>query len=119
MTKKTNSASKVSIEDFRDHVAQGLGPASGALINLIDVLATGPRPASPVEWTLSPLWGYWWSSLYTAVDRASQELAETISIGLPEEIDRADGEIGGSGGKLVKGRRGVKIWMNEDNSRCS
>jgi len=23
-----NSASKASIEDFRDHVAQGLGPAS-------------------------------------------------------------------------------------------
>jgi len=27
----------------------------------------------------SPLWGYRWSSLYTAVDRASQELAETIA----------------------------------------
>src|SRR5215510_6315630 len=53
MTKKTNSASKVSIEDFRDHVAQGLGPASGALILLIDVLSTGPRPASPVEMTIS------------------------------------------------------------------
>ena len=89
-----NSASKASIEDFRDHVAQGLWPASGALINLIDVLAIGPRPASPVERTLSPLLGYWWSSLYTAENRASQELAETISIGLPEEIDRADGEIG-------------------------
>jgi len=79
MTKKTNCASKASIEDFRDHVAQGLGPASGVLINLIDVLAIGPRPASPVEMTLSPLWGYRWSSLYTAVDRASQELAETIA----------------------------------------
>ena len=79
MTKKTNCASKASIEDFRDHVAQGLGPASGVLINLIDVLAIGPRPASPVEMTLSSLWGYRWSSLYTAIDRASRELAETIA----------------------------------------
>jgi hypothetical protein len=79
MMMKPNSASKASIEDFRDHVAQGLGPASGVLINLIDVLAIGPRPASPVEMTLSPLWGYRWSSLYTAIDRASQELAETIA----------------------------------------
>jgi hypothetical protein len=76
---KTNSASKASIEDFRDHVAQGLRPASGVLINLIDVLVIGPRPASPVEMTLSPLWGYRWSSLYTGIDRASQELAETIA----------------------------------------
>jgi hypothetical protein len=77
--KKTNSASKASIEDFRDHVAQGLGPARVVLINVIDVLATGPRPASPVELTLSPLWGYQWSSLYTGIDRASQALAETIA----------------------------------------
>jgi len=74
-----NSASKASIEDFRDHVAQGLGPASEVLFNVIDVLAIGPRPASPVEMTLSPLWGYRWSNLYTGIDRASQELAETIA----------------------------------------
>lgn len=74
-----NNASKASIEDFRAHVAQGLGPASGVLFNVIDVLAVGPRPISPVELTLSPLWGYQWSSLYTGIDRASQELAETIS----------------------------------------
>jgi Transposase DDE domain len=76
---KNKSASIASIEDFRDHVAQGLGPASGVLFNLIDVLALGPRPISPVELTLSCLWGYRWSSLYTGIDRASQELAETIS----------------------------------------
>lgn len=77
--KKTNSASKASIEDFRDHVAQGLGPARGVLGNVIDVLAVGPRPVSPVELTLSPLWGYQWSSLYTGIVRASQALAATIS----------------------------------------
>src|SRR5215475_6762313 len=79
MTKKTNCASKASIEDFRDQVAQSLGLASGVLINLIDVLAIGPRPISPAEMTLSPLWGYRWSNLYTGIDRASQELAETIA----------------------------------------
>jgi len=76
---KNKSASKASIKDFRDHVSQSLGPASGVLINLIDVLVIGPRPASPVEMTLSPLWGYRWSSLYTGINRASQELAETIA----------------------------------------
>lgn len=76
---KNKSASKASIKDFRDHVAQGLGPASEVLFNVIDVLAVGPRPASPVELTLSPLWSYRWSNLYTGINRASQELAETIS----------------------------------------
>jgi hypothetical protein len=76
---KNTSASKASIRDFRDHVARSFGPASGVLINLIDVLAIGPRPASPVEMTLSPLWGYRWSSLYSGINRAGQELAETIA----------------------------------------
>src|SRR4030095_10426037 len=79
MTKKPNCASKAVIHDFGDNVAQGLGPGSGVLFNVIDVLAVGPRPVSPVELTLSPLWGYQWSSLYSGIDRASQELAETIS----------------------------------------
>src|SRR5215831_3025014 len=56
MTKKTNCASKASIEDFRDHVAQSLGPASGVLINLLDVLAIGPRPASVVTNQKLPFW---------------------------------------------------------------
>jgi DDE superfamily endonuclease len=76
---KNKSASKASIKDFRDQVSRSLGPASGVLVNLIDVLAIGPRPGSPVEMTLSPLWGYQWSSLYTGINRASQELAETIA----------------------------------------
>jgi Transposase DDE domain len=79
--KTKHNASKVieSIEDFRDHVLQSFGPAGGVLLNLIDVLAVGPRPVSPVELTLSPLWGYQWSSLYTGISRASQALAETIA----------------------------------------
>src|SRR5262245_45385005 len=74
-----NSASKATIEDFHDHVARRLGPASEVLFNVIDVLAIGPRPTSLVELTLSPLWGYRWSNLYTGIDRASLELAETIA----------------------------------------
>jgi hypothetical protein len=58
-----NSASKASIGDFRNHLTQGLGPAREVLFNLIDVLAIGPRPASPVKLTLIPLWGYHWSNL--------------------------------------------------------
>ena len=79
--KTKDNASKVieSIEDFRHHVAQGLGPARGVLLNLVDVLAVGPRPASPVELALSPLWGYDWSSLYTGINRAGQQLADTIA----------------------------------------
>lgn len=77
--KNKNNASKASIEDFRDHVAQGLGSASVVLINLVDVLAIGPRPASPVEISLSPLFGYQWNSLYTGISRAGEELAETIA----------------------------------------
>jgi DDE superfamily endonuclease len=76
---KNKSASKASIKDFRDHVSRSLGPTSRVLVNLIDVLAIGPRPGSPVEMTLSPLWGYRWSSLYTCINRAGQELAETIA----------------------------------------
>jgi len=79
MMMNSNSASKASIEYFRDHVAQGLRPAIGVLINLIDAWAIGPRLAAPVEMTLSPLWDCRWSSLYTAVDRSSRELAETIA----------------------------------------
>jgi hypothetical protein len=45
---------------------------------------------------------------------------------VPITCDAPDRDIGytydgsaGSGGKLVKGWRGVKISMNEDNPRCS
>jgi hypothetical protein len=74
-----NGASKASIEDFRERVAQSLGPSSAVVLNLMDVLAVGPRPASPVEVALSELWGYEWSSLYSALRRAGCDLALTIA----------------------------------------
>jgi hypothetical protein len=77
--KKTNQrASQASIEDFRERVAQSFGPGSAVLLNLMDVLAIGPRPASPVEVALSQVWGYEWSSLYSALRRAGANLAPTI-----------------------------------------
>jgi hypothetical protein len=48
------------------------------MLNTIDALAAGPRPHSPVELTLSALFAYDWSSLYQALRRAEDQLAETI-----------------------------------------
>src|SRR2546422_6368684 len=78
MNKTNNCASQASIEDFRERVAQSLGPSRAVLLNLMDVLAIGPSPASPVEVALSELWGYEWSSLYSALRRASDDLAPLI-----------------------------------------
>ena len=46
--------------------------------NLIDMLATGPRPGSPFELTLSALCAYDWSRLYKTLRRAEEQMAETI-----------------------------------------
>jgi hypothetical protein len=48
------------------------------LQNVIESLVVGPRPLRPVEVTLSPLWGYDWSSLYAGVSRAADDLAATL-----------------------------------------
>lgn len=48
------------------------------MLNAIDALSVGPRPNSPVELTLSELFAYDWSSLYQALRRAEDQLAETI-----------------------------------------
>jgi hypothetical protein len=44
-----NNVSKASIEDFRDHVSRGLGPASEVLFNVIDVLAIGLLANKPFK----------------------------------------------------------------------
>ena len=48
---------------MRTAVAQSLGDGGAVLQNLIESLVVGPRPLRPVEVSLSPLWGYEWSSL--------------------------------------------------------
>jgi len=73
------STSRQSVNDFRDGVASSLGAGSAVLLNAIDVLAVGPRPATPVELTASDLFAFGWSSLYAAINRAGSELAPTIA----------------------------------------
>lgn len=75
---KKEDASTESVQEFRDAVAANLGAGSAVLLNLIDVLATGPRPGSVVELTLSTLFAYDWSSLYQTLRRAEAQLAQTI-----------------------------------------
>jgi hypothetical protein len=75
---KKETASAKSIQEFRDAVAASLGADIAVLLHLIDVLATGPRPGSPVELTQEPALSYDWSSLYQALRRAERRLAETI-----------------------------------------
>lgn len=75
--KKQNASTK-SVQEFRDAVAASLGVGSAVLLNTIDALATGPRPGSAVELTLSALFAYDWSSLYQALRRAEEQLAGTI-----------------------------------------
>jgi hypothetical protein len=50
---KKETASTKSVQEFRDAVAASLGAGGVVLLNLIDLLATGPRPGSPVELALS------------------------------------------------------------------
>jgi len=48
VVKKENASTK-SVQEFQDSVAADLEVGSGILLNLIDVIATGPRPGSSVE----------------------------------------------------------------------
>lgn len=98
---KTKRASLANIQDFRDRVAEALEPSGAVLLNLIDVLAVGPRLATPVEATLNGLWGYDWTSLYAALRRAAEELAP--------RIDRADW--------LAKLRTARLLWLAAQPAR--
>ena len=56
-----------SIQDLRQRVLQGLPCRAAVLVDLIDALSVGPRPATPSEVGLSPLWGYANSTLYSGL----------------------------------------------------
>lgn len=62
-----NNASGESIHDLRQRVLQALPYRDELLLNLIDALAVGPRPATPSEVVLSPLWGFACSTLYSGL----------------------------------------------------
>lgn len=49
------------------------------LLNIIDALAVGPRPGSPVEVTASALFAYDHNSLYQALRRGADALGEEIT----------------------------------------
>ena len=107
MRKTNHCASQASIEDFRERVAQSLGLSRDVLLNLMDALAVGRRPASSVEVVLSQVWGYEWSSLYSALrragadlepdrhgqyahDRSHRQIIENHSLGIEGERQRAE-----------------------------
>jgi hypothetical protein len=62
-----NSASGESIHDLRGRVLQALPYRDDLLLDLIDALAVGPRPATPSEVVISPLWGFAGSTLYSGL----------------------------------------------------
>jgi hypothetical protein len=73
-----NGPASSSIEDLRAAVALSLGTSGAVLQNVIESLVIGPRPLRPVEVTLSPRWGYDWTSLYAGLSRAATDLAATL-----------------------------------------
>lgn len=73
------NASIKSVQQLRESVARVLPVESAVLVNLIDALVVGPRPASAVETTLSPVWGYHHSNLYAGIERAADQLGVDLS----------------------------------------
>lgn len=74
-----NNASIQSVLDFRAAVAGSFATQSAVLLNVIDALAAGPRPASPVEVTGSTLFAYDHHSLYQGLRRGADALGEEIT----------------------------------------
>lgn len=70
-----NSASGESIHDLHQRVLQALPYRDEMLLNLIDALAVGPRPATPSEVALSPLWGFACSTLYSGLRQGADPSA--------------------------------------------
>jgi hypothetical protein len=68
-----------SLHDLRQRVLQGFPCRAEVLVNMIDALSVGPRPATPSELVLSPLWGYASSTLYSGL-RASPEPATVTAL---------------------------------------
>jgi len=73
------STSTQSVQDFRAAVADSFVSSGAVLLNIIDALAVGPRPCSPVEVTASALFGYDHNSLYQALRRGADALGEEIT----------------------------------------
>jgi hypothetical protein len=73
-----NSTSTQSVQDFRAAVAASFVASGAVLLNVIDTLAVGPRPKSPVEITDSAIFAYGHNSLYQGLRLAADALGEDI-----------------------------------------
>jgi hypothetical protein len=67
-----------SFHDLRQRVLQGLPCRSEVLVNMIDALNVGPRPATPSELVLSPLWGYASSTLSSGLREGAEPTTVTV-----------------------------------------
>jgi len=76
---KKKNASAQSVLDFRAAVSRSFSTQGSVLLNVIDALAVGPRPASPVEVTGSALFAYHHHSLYQGLRRGASALGEKIT----------------------------------------
>jgi len=76
---KSKNASAQSVLDFRAAVSRSFSTQGSVLLNVIDALAVGPRPASPVEVTESALFAYHHHSLYQGLRRGASALGEKIT----------------------------------------
>jgi hypothetical protein len=72
-------ASTQSVQDFRAAVAASFESSGAVLLNIIDALAIGPSPGSPVDVTASTLFAYDHNSLYQALRRGADALGEEIT----------------------------------------
>src|SRR5688500_10728934 len=65
-----------SLTELREKVEKSLHYRRQVLMNTIDAITVGPRTATPVELTASPIWKYEWASFYSGI-RFGEE-AESI-----------------------------------------
>ena len=85
MIQTNQQASGESLHDLRQRVLQGLPCRAEVLVNMIDALSVGPRPATPSEIVLSPLWGYASSTLYAGL-REGAEAATVMKDFMPRSL---------------------------------
>jgi hypothetical protein len=76
MTNKKNTLK--SIQEFRWEMEEAFRKRRDVMMNVIDALCVGPRIKTPVELSLSPVWKYFWASLYSGIRFGNNEEAESI-----------------------------------------
>jgi hypothetical protein len=72
-------ASTQSVQDFHAAVAASFVSSGAVLLNIIEALAIGPSPSSPVDVTASAIFAYGHNSLYQALRRGADALGEEVT----------------------------------------